>query len=83
MLLSWHDTSKQKKDSVVLEVVKELKDRVFLMLQEHSMQSHILDAMEDDHVTLVLKCIARYFIEIVLNHLNQICVRKETVLGIG
>ena len=30
MLVNWHDTSKQRKERVVLEVVKELKNRVFL-----------------------------------------------------
>jgi len=30
------------------------------MLQEHSMQNHILDTMEDDHITTVIKCIAHY-----------------------
>ena len=42
------------------------------MLQEHSMQSHILDAMEDDHITTVIKCIARYFIEIFLNQFSKV-----------
>ena len=72
MLINWHEISKQKKERVVLEVVKELKNRVFLMLQEHSMQSHILDAMEDDHITTVIKCIARYFIEIFLNQFSKV-----------
>ena len=56
MLVNCHDTSMQWKERVVLEVVKELKNRVFLILQEHSMQSHIRNTMEDNHTAIPGNC---------------------------
>ena len=72
MLVNWQDTSKQSKERVVLGVVEELKNRVFLVLQEHSMQSHVLNNMEDDHITTLIKYIAHYYIKIFVNQFGKV-----------
>ena len=71
MLVNWQDTSKQSKERVVLGVVEDLKNRVFLVLQEHSMQSHVLNNMEDDHITILIKYIAHYYIKIFVNQFGK------------
>ena len=42
------------------------------MLREHSIQSHIIDTMEDDYIITSIRCIAYYYIEIFLNQFSKV-----------
>ena len=70
MLAHWQNSPNKIKEGVVINVVEELKNKVFLMLQEHSMQSHILN--EDGHVTALIKYVAHHFIEIFVHQFSKV-----------
>ena len=72
MLLDWKNFTKQSKEKVVLHVLQRMKNRVFLSLQDHSMQCHILEEMIDDHITAMIKHISRRYIKIFLYQFGKV-----------
>ena len=63
MLLDWQNVTRPSKEKVVIHVLQRMKIRVFLSLQDHSRQGHILEERMDDHITAMIKHISRSYIK--------------------
>ena len=72
ILLDWQNVTKQSKEKVVLHILQRMRNRVFMSLQDHSMQCHILEEMIDDHITAMIKHISRSYIKIFLCQFGKV-----------
>eukprot|EP00795_Rhopilema_esculentum_P013869 gene13869-4817_t len=72
LLLHWQDVSRSSVEKVVVSVIQIVKNRVFLSLEDHSMQSHLLGEMKEDHITTLVKHISRYYLKIFICQFGKV-----------
>ena len=72
-LCIWQCTSKEINVRITVTVLHEMTNRMFLSIQEHSLQCHVLDEhLRDDHITALIKLIVKHYLVIFYHQFGTI-----------
>eukprot|EP00794_Sanderia_malayensis_P011743 gene11743-12964_t len=60
---NWQYISKEVNTKIMMLVLQETRTNTFQSLQEHSVQSHVIDnELRDDHITVLIKLIVKHYL---------------------
>ena len=72
-LMSWATITGSCISKIVLKTRSETKRSAFSSLEQHSIESHILDSsLRDDHITILIKSVAELHITIIFHRFSRI-----------
>ena len=72
-LMSWATITGSCISKIVLKTRSETKRSAFSSLEQHSIESHILDSsLRDDHITILIKSVAELHIKIIFHRFSRI-----------
>ena len=72
LMINWQNMSKKVVERLSLRILERLRNRVFLSLQQHSMETHKLQEMEADHITALIKSICQLYMKIFIYQFSKV-----------
>ena len=76
-LCKWSSFNKQDKLAIAMSVLKETRNTTFLSIQNHSMETHILDNnLRDDRVTFIIKEIVQHYLTLFFHQFSRVYTER-------
>ena len=73
LVAKWSNLPEKALNTLQLDVLQEVKPSAFLTLQQHSLETHVLDKnLCDDHITILIKKITDLYSKIFLQQFSKI-----------
>ena len=77
LVAKWSNLPEKALNTLQLDVLQEVKTSAFLTLQQHSLETHVLDKnLCDDHITILIKKITDLYSKIFLQQFSKIYIER-------
>ena len=77
MVVKWSQLTDKSIPVVQRDVLQEVKPTVFMLLDQHSQETHVLDEnLHDDHITTIMKKITLLYAKIFLHQFSKVYTER-------
>ena len=77
LVAKWSNLPEKALNTLQLDVLQEVKSSAFLTLQQHSLETHVLDKnLCDGHITILIKKITDLYSKIFLQQFSKIYTER-------